>query len=39
MFVLYDGVCYYRVDAIKASYADVNRVESIEEASLFQFVA
>ncbi|KAJ5102815.1 hypothetical protein N7532_003344 [Penicillium argentinense] len=39
MFVLYDGVCYYRVDVIKASYADVNRVESIEEATLFQFVA
>lgn len=39
MFVLYDGLCYYRVDALKASYASVTRVEDIDDATLFQFVA
>lgn len=39
MFVLYDGLFYYTVDALKASYASVRRVEDIDEATLFQFVA
>ncbi|KAJ5605971.1 hypothetical protein N7510_008752 [Penicillium lagena] len=38
MFVSYDVVFYYYFDAIKASYAELVRVERIEDASLFQFV-
>jgi hypothetical protein len=38
MFVLYDGVFYYSVNILKASYAETKRVKHIEEASLFQFV-
>ena len=38
MFVFYDGVFYYHFDAIKGSYAELARVERIEDASLFQFV-
>lgn len=38
MFVFYDGVFYYYFDAIKGSYAELERVERIEDASLFQFV-
>ncbi|KAJ6094078.1 hypothetical protein N7467_002923 [Penicillium canescens] len=38
MFVFYDGVFYYHFDAIKGSYAELERVERIEDASLFQFV-
>lgn len=39
MFVFYDGVFYYPFDVLKASYADLRRVERIEDASLFQFVS
>ncbi|KAF7164133.1 hypothetical protein CNMCM5623_008823 [Aspergillus felis] len=38
MFVLYDGAFYYRMNILKASYAETLRVEHIEEASLFQLV-
>lgn len=38
MFALYDGIFYYRVDVVKGSYAELDRVERIEDASLFQFV-
>lgn len=38
MFVLHDGAYYYRINVLKSSYADLLRVEQIEEASLFQFV-
>lgn len=38
MFVLYDGLCYYRVDALKGSFATVVRVHDIDDATLFQFV-
>lgn len=38
MFVLYDGAYYYGVDVLKSSFAAVNRVERIEEATTFQFV-
>lgn len=38
MFVFYDGVFYYYFDDIKGSYAELRRVEHIEDASLFQFV-
>lgn len=39
MFLLYDGVCYYQFNVIKASFANLTRVENIEAASLFQFVS
>ncbi|EEA21246.1 hypothetical protein TMatcc_009348 [Talaromyces marneffei ATCC 18224] len=39
MFVLYDGAYYHRVSVLKASYATTDRVERIEDASLFQFVS
>lgn len=39
MFVFYDGVFYYRFEALKASYADLRRVGRMEDASLFQFVS
>ncbi|KAJ5481630.1 hypothetical protein N7475_000442 [Penicillium sp. IBT 31633x] len=39
MFVLNDGLFYYRVNVLKGSYAEVQRVEDINNASLFQFVA
>ncbi|KUL87860.1 hypothetical protein ZTR_03198 [Talaromyces verruculosus] len=39
MFVLYDGAYYHRVSVLKASYARTERVELIEDASLFQFVS
>ncbi|KAJ5115861.1 hypothetical protein N7456_000209 [Penicillium angulare] len=38
MFALYDGLCYYRFNALKGSYAELERVESIDRASIFQFV-
>lgn len=38
MFVLYDGLCYYGVDALKGSFATVVRVQDIQDATLFQFV-
>ncbi|KAF4186333.1 hypothetical protein CNMCM7927_005567 [Aspergillus lentulus] len=38
MFVLHDGAFYYRMNVLKASYAEPERVKHIEEASLFQFV-
>jgi len=39
MFVFYDGVFYYYFDALRGSYAELKRVERVEDASLFQFVA
>lgn len=39
MFALNDGLFYYKVNVLKASYAEVQRVEDIDDASLFQFVA
>lgn len=39
MFVLHDGAYYHRVSVLKASYATTERVERIEDASLFQFVS
>jgi hypothetical protein len=39
MFVLNDGLFYYKVNVLKGSYAELQRVEGIDEASLFQFVA
>lgn len=39
MFALSDGIFYYRVNVLKGSYAEVERVEDIDSASPFQFVA
>ncbi|KAJ5918309.1 hypothetical protein N7454_010684 [Penicillium verhagenii] len=39
MFVFCDGVFYYQFQALTASYAALNRVQRIEDASLFQFVS
>ncbi|KAJ5796245.1 uncharacterized protein N7518_004785 [Penicillium psychrosexuale] len=39
MFVLNDGLFYYKVDVLKGSYSEVKRVEDIDDASFFQFVA
>lgn len=39
MFVFYDSVFYYQFQALTASYAMLNRVERIEDASLFQFIS
>ncbi|CAG7938698.1 unnamed protein product [Penicillium nalgiovense] len=39
MFVVNDGLFYYKVNVLKGSYAEVERVEDIDDASLFQFVA
>lgn len=39
MFALSDGIFYYRVNVLKGSYAEVERVEDIDDASPFQFVA
>lgn len=39
MFVFYDGVYYYQVSALKGSFATVVRVESMDAATVFQFVA
>lgn len=38
MYALYDGLCYYNFNALKGSYAELQRVESIDEATPFQFV-
>ncbi|KAJ5289029.1 hypothetical protein N7478_002059 [Penicillium angulare] len=38
MFALYDGLCYYRFSVLKGSYAELERVESIDSATQFQFV-
>ncbi|KAJ5815211.1 hypothetical protein N7474_006988 [Penicillium riverlandense] len=38
MFVFHDGVFYYYFGALNGSYAELERVERIEDASLFQFV-
>lgn len=38
-FVLNDGLFYYKVNVFKGSYAEVQRVEDIDDATLFQFVA
>lgn len=39
MFAFYDGVFYYHFDAVRGSYAELRRVEHVEDASLFQFVS
>ncbi|KAK4860887.1 hypothetical protein LT330_004618 [Penicillium expansum] len=39
MFALNDGIFYYKVNVLKGSYAEVERVEDIEDATPFQFVA
>ncbi|KAL5365172.1 hypothetical protein BJX96DRAFT_8074 [Aspergillus floccosus] len=39
MFVLYDGLSYYQVSALKGSFATVVRVDSMTAATVFQFVA
>ncbi|CAI7630549.1 unnamed protein product [Penicillium palitans] len=39
MFALSDGIFYYKVNVLKGSYAEVARVEDIDDASPFQFVA
>lgn len=38
MFAFYDGLCYYQFNALKGSYAELMRVENIDDASCFQFV-
>ncbi|KAJ5767047.1 uncharacterized protein N7511_004663 [Penicillium nucicola] len=39
MFVFFDSIYYYHLDALRGSYAELVRVERIEDASLFQFVS
>ncbi|PYI35973.1 hypothetical protein BP00DRAFT_301599, partial [Aspergillus indologenus CBS 114.80] len=38
MFVLWDGDWYYATNHLKASFSLTERVRTIEEAALFQFV-
>lgn len=39
MFVITDGLCFYYVDFVKASFGTLTRVSNLEEASTFQFVS